>query len=136
MILEKKAIEEGFTPVYSKTNGFIRLLYFVFSTFWLAILLNGLPILAAIPTTILLCKGVIKILNKNIIDMQKIAPVAVYKRDRRYRDGERLVGYTNQKQTIKVQSSKEEAENKSELGTGYIVMALISYAIGIIYSIS
>ena len=68
--------------------------------------------------------------------MQKTGPVAVYKRDRRYRNGERLVGYTNQKQTIKVQSSKEEAENKSELGTGYVVMALVSYAIGIIYSIS
>lgn len=134
--IRKKAIEEGFTPVYSQTNWFVRLLYFAFSTFWLAILFNGLPILAAIPTTILLCKGVIKILNKNIIDMQKTGPVAVYKRDRRYRNGERLVGYTNQKQTIKVQSSKEEAENKSELGTGYVVMALVSYAIGIIYSIN
>lgn len=133
--VRKKAIEEGFTPVYSQTNWFVRLLYFAFSTFWLALLFNGLPILAAIPTLILLCKGVSKILNKNEIKMQKIAPVAVYKQDRRYRNGERLVGYTNQKQEIKVQSSKEEAEAKSELGTGYVVMALVSFFIGICYSL-
>lgn len=133
--IRKKAIEEGFTPVYSQTHWFVKLLYFAFSTFWLATLFNGFPILAAIPTLILLCKGVSKILNKNEIKMQKIAPVAVYKQDRRYRNGERLVGYTNQKQEIKVQSSKEEAEAKSELGTVYVVMALVSFFIGICYSL-
>lgn len=132
--MRKKAIEDGFTPVYSQTHWFLKILYVAFSAFWLATFFERAVIFGSIPAVILLCKGISKILNKNEIKMQKIAPVAVYKQDRRYRNGERLVGYTNQKQEIKVKASKEEAEKKSEIGTAYIVMALVSILIGILYS--
>lgn len=132
--MRKKAIEGGFTPVYSQTHWFLKILYVAFSAFWLATFFERAVIFGSIPAIILLCKGISKILNKNEIKMQKIAPVAVYKQDRRYRNGERLVGYTNQKQEIKVKASKEESEKKSEIGTAYIVMALVSILIGILYS--
>ena len=83
---------------------------------------------------ILLCKGVSKIIDKNEIKIQKIASVAVYKPDRRYRNGERLVGYTNKKLEIKVKSSEEEAKEKQAVGNSYVIMAVISIIIGIVYN--
>lgn len=132
--VREKAIKDGYTPVYSQTHWIVKILYFIFSTFWLAILFKGLPILAAIPSVILLCKGVSKIIDKNEIKMQKIASVAVYKPDRRYKNGERLVGYTNKKLEIKVKSSEEEAKEKQAVGNSYVIMAVISIIIGIVYN--
>lgn len=133
--IRQKAIKDGYTPVYSQTHWLVKILYFIFSTFWLAILFNGLPILAAIPSVILLCKGVSKILYKEEIKMQKIAPVAVYKQDRRYKTGERLIGYTNKKLEIKVKSSEKEEKEKKKLGLRDVIMAIISIIIGIAHNL-
>lgn len=112
--LRVKAEEEGFKASICRYGVTIKVIWYI-----IAICFSW----SFIPGFALFIKGIQKLLQKHIYMRKKIT-VANYVRDRRYKTGSRLNGYSEENIEIKVPANGDERKNILITGCIYLLLSL------------